>query len=425
MGSETHHRDDVFGMAREIPKNYLEREHVDDRLLEDLNRGRHVVIYGASKQGKTCLRKHCLDEDDYISVQCSNKWELPQIHEEILKQAGYEITLSEKKTASKRQKIKARIGSAIPGVNVDVAGEDVRTEKTEEITTELDLDPESVNDIIKALNKINFDKYIVLEDFHYLSRQAQIDVAIALKAFHEDSPFKIIVVGVWLEKNRLIVLNGDLAGRVIARSADDWEHNQLMEVIKRGEELLNVELDTEFKNDLVQNCYESVYIVQEACRVACRQKGIEETQQSVSKVGQSIDARKMIESVVNDQSGRYESFITNFSDGFQKTELEMYKWLLYPIITSETSELEDGLLYHEMREEIESEHPEGEDLNPGNLTQALQSVGSLQSKLDIKPFVLSYNQSNNRITIVDRGFLIWLDNQDQDRLLQKVGLPIK
>ena len=75
-----------------------------------------------------------------------------------------------------------------------------------------------------------------------------------------------------------------------------------------------------------------------------------------------------------------------------------------------------------MRTEIETHHPEGEDLNPGNLTQALQSVGSLQSKIDIKPFILDYDQSNKRLTIVDRGFLIWLANQDRRGLLEQAGL---
>lgn len=43
------------------------------------------------------------------------------------------------------------------------------------------------------------------------------------------------------------------------------------------------------------------------------------------------------------QSGRFNSFITQFADGFQDTELEMYKWLIYCIISTDISELSSGI----------------------------------------------------------------------------------
>jgi hypothetical protein len=51
---------DVFGVSRELPLTYVEREHVDDKLLDNLTRDKHIIIYGSSKQGKTCLRKALL-----------------------------------------------------------------------------------------------------------------------------------------------------------------------------------------------------------------------------------------------------------------------------------------------------------------------------------------------------------------------------
>jgi hypothetical protein len=56
---------------------------------------------------------------------------------------------------------------------------------------------------------------------------------------------------------------------------------------------------------------------------------------------------------------------------------------------------------------------------------ALQSVGSLQVKKDIKPIVLDYDQTNLRLNVVDRSFLIWLDNQSTLELLELAGLPIE
>lgn len=420
MLEERHSVDDVYGITRELPKNYTERKSVDDKLKDDLGRGKHVAIYGSSKQGKTCLRKHCIDEDDCIVVQCNNNWDLKEIHTAILKRAGYEVTLSEKKTISGTQKIKAKLGGSWFGGSV--SSETKASESKSTTTRELELDPSDVNDIIRALEEVDFDKYVILEDYHYLPVETQKDFAVALKAFHEASSLCFVIVGVWLEENRLIVHNGDLTGRVVAVNADEWQHNQLRRVIERGEKMLNVNFNLEFKDDLIENCFDSVYIVQETCRNVCLEEGVTETQESVTRLAEDRSATEVVKGVVSDQEPRYRSFLRKFKDGFQKTELEMYKWILYPVLTSETSKLRDGILYSEMREKIEDKHPRGTDLNPGNLTQALQSTASLQVKKDIKPIILDYDQTNRRLSVVDRGFLTWVSSQDMQEVLEMAGL---
>lgn len=80
----------------------------------------------------------------------------------------------------------------------------------------------------------------------------------ALKAFHEHSPLCFIVVGVWLDENRLIQFNGDLTDRVIAVNADAWSLEQLVAVVDEGERLLNERFADDFKRGLVEGCFESV-----------------------------------------------------------------------------------------------------------------------------------------------------------------------
>ena len=92
-----HTTDEVFGISRDLPLNYVDRTNVDEKLVENLTREKHLVIYGSSKQGKTSLRKHCLQESDYIVVQCSNRWGIEDILSNILKRAGFKITQSEKR----------------------------------------------------------------------------------------------------------------------------------------------------------------------------------------------------------------------------------------------------------------------------------------------------------------------------------------
>jgi hypothetical protein len=416
-----HKAADVFGISRDLPLNYVTRKSVDDALVDNLTRDKHLVIFGSSKQGKTSLRKHCLKESDYIVVHCSNRWALEDLHAAILKSAGFELTQSSTKTETGKSKIVASFKAALMGVGIGSGAEKATETARATTTTPIELDPSDVNDIIKALN--GFDRYIVLEDFHYLPVEAQRDFSVALKAFHEQSKLCFIVVGVWLEEGRLTVYNGDLTGRIFGINADKWTREELGEVISTGEALLNITFTTTFKDTLIDSCLDSVYIVQEACYQACRLSNIHETREETITVGEGLDAKQIIKSVVNQQTGRYHSFITQFAAGFQDTALEMYKWLLYPVLTFDTKHLEDGLRYREIRLLLQDKHPQGKALNAGNLTQALNFAASLQVKKEIKPIVLDYDQTNLRMNVVDRGFLIWVDNQNRADLLDLANLP--
>src|ERR1019366_8854251 len=88
-GRPEHTVDAVYGITRDIPLNYTPRPSVDELLIENLTREKHIIIYGSSKQGKTSLRKHCLKDTDYITVQCASRWTLEEILSNILKRAGF------------------------------------------------------------------------------------------------------------------------------------------------------------------------------------------------------------------------------------------------------------------------------------------------------------------------------------------------
>jgi hypothetical protein len=426
--SETIRASDVFGISRDLPLNYTPRKSVDDQLVEALTRDKHLVIYGSSKQGKTSVRKYNLHEDDYLVVTCSNRWDLGQLHAAILKQAGYTVVQSSTRNTSGHFKIKASVGLkarlfgvAGPEGSISVDGENQKGSSDEVQEAPLELDPIDVNDIITALNKINFDRWIVLEDFHYLPEQTQKDFAVALKAFHESSAFTFIVVGVWLQEDRLMQFNGDLSGRVSTINADVWETDELAAAVAEGERLLNIKFDDGFLEVLLDRASESISIVQEACLLACQQAGIAFTQPELTKVTVA-DGGSIIAKVVNQQSARFSDFLSNFADGFGETELKMYRWLLVPVVAANQEALQSGLAYRKIRKALSAIHPRGEELNAGNVTQALQSVARLQVKHGVKPLVLDYDQSLRRLNVVDRSFSIWLGQQDQEDLLDIIDI---
>ena len=325
---------DVFGVSRDVPVTYVERAHVDDKLLDNLTRDKHVIIFGSSKQGKTCLRRHCLRDDDYILVQCQNAWALPKLSEAILKAAGYDVEISRSLTSEGKAKLQVRAkgGLSFLGLARTEAEGGVEGEKATGETREfepLQIDPADPNDLVRALKSIDFEKFVVLEDFHYLPQETQEHFAFSLKTIHETSEFTFIIVAVWREENRLIVHNGDLAGRVISVDADAWSSDDLLRVFAAGEALLNISFPQKFKDDLIKRSRHSVYIVQDGCYKRCREHGILETCVNTVRLPNDIDAERLVYAVIEEQGARYLSFITNFAAGFGETALEMYKWLRF------------------------------------------------------------------------------------------------
>lgn len=423
-----HTTDDVFGVNRDLPLNYVARDAVDQKFVDSLSRRQHIVIYGSSKQGKTSLRKNCLQETDYVVVACQNKWTLSELHSAILKECGFSIKQSVEKSVSGKHKVvaeveaKAKIPFFTEGSG-KAGYEHERERETTETFAPLELDPEDTNDIIRAIDDISFDKYIVLEDFHYLPDDTQKDFSFALKTFHEKSAISFIIVGVWREENRLIGFNGDLTDRVLSVDVDTWNGQNLDEVMIEGGRLLNVKFDQKFTEELLERCFDSVHIVQESCRRACREAGVMQTGAEPKTVGHGVDTTELVAEVVSEQAARYRGFLNRFADGFQETDLQMPKWIVYAILCSTVEQLEKGVRLRRLSKFIKKSHPKGSDLNNGNITQVLNSATSLQNKKLVRPLVIDYDSANTSLHVVDKGFLIWLSTQNVAELLDDLELP--
>jgi hypothetical protein len=350
------------------------------------------------------------------------------LHSAVLKECGFTIRQSTEKSVSGKHKVVAELEGKIKIPFVSEGGgksgyEYEKGTESKDVHVPLELDADDTNDIIRALSEISFARYIVLEDFHYLPDETQKDFSFALKTFHEKSRISFIIVGVWREENRLIGFNGDLTDRVLSVDVDTWTSDSLAEVIHAGGFLLNVQFDEEFVAGLLQRCFDSVHIVQEACRRVCREAGVMQTQESLTSVGNGVDIAKLVSGVVAEQAARYRGFLSRFADGFQETDLEMPKWVIYALLCSSVEQLETGVRLRRISKLIKTVHEKGEELNNGNITQILNSATSLQNKKGTRPLVIDYDSANTSLHVVDKGFLIWLSSQNVDELLEDLNLP--
>ena len=100
---------DVFGVSNDSIETYVTREKVDSAFLEGLTKNKHIIIYGASKQGKTSLTNKHLRPEDYIRVNCSPNSMPIDLYKSIIRQLGIEFEESREATLTINGEIKAGI----------------------------------------------------------------------------------------------------------------------------------------------------------------------------------------------------------------------------------------------------------------------------------------------------------------------------
>lgn len=420
-----HMLSNVFGTSRDVPESYVEREGVDDRFLNDLARDKHLVIHGSSKQGKTCLRKHHLLPNDYIVIQCTRDASKATLYEMMLKHAGVQCEVSHETTLRGSHKLSAKLGAegGLPyltkvsgegGYEHEAANENVNGSK------DFEIDPEDPNDVIRVLEAGGFKKYVVIEDFHYLDEDVQQRLAIDLKAFHEISSLTFIVVGVWLEANRLTLYNGDLNGRIAVINADHWESPQLHQVISLGCSLMNVQFPCAIEDSIVDGSEGNVGLLQEVCYRICEQYQIWSTQSEKIQIGTDEDVAKTFRAIADEQASRYKNFLTRFAEGLGESKLEMYKWIGYAVVSVSPDELRRGVRANALFHRIKPVHPSSTTLQLNNVNQALERVGAVQFKHKLQPLIFDYG--NSELVVVDANFIVFLKTHSREELLEYLGI---
>jgi hypothetical protein len=471
---------EIFGITNKIPKTYVYRENVDSVFMRALERQKHIVIYGCSKQGKTSLRKNHLSESNTVIIQCTSSTTREAIYKILLKEAGIEFSSSETKTLGGMHKIVISGSGEGKLIVAKIKGQvnyETQKDKITSITkNSFEIDPSDANDIIRILLQANFMKRIVLEDFHYLPEEIQKFLAADLKAFYEKTDFiRIIIIGVWLESGKLTKLNGDLEGRIEYINADRWDEKELLEVLNKGEILLNIKLSLIVKDKMVFFCKNNVGLLQQIAEWICDNIGITKTQSNILLVLDDSESKGFLlenansNSEVNEitsnnmhilvknfgmlslnendrlnfQGGpidiwlaklgkqrehRYTNFLRDFSDGPKSLVSNMFRWIICAVINSNIDDLKSGLtvkqIYSSAITAIDDNMKGNYSILCHDIRLGLNEIRQFHQELNINPPILDYDATEDLLRIVDSGFLLYHSTNNVGKMMGIIGLNL-
>ena len=399
---------EVFGITTAIPTfTYVDRDGLDGKFEHFLHADRHVVIYGASKQGKTSLRRKQLPEQNCVVVPCKPEHRLEDLYREIRRQLGLKDLYASKTVTASGSKAtaEAKGGASVPFLARAEAGGslEVDTSRSGERSYTHVTDEGSLVALAEEIRKSQ--KRVIIEDFHYLSEVERHRLAFDLKAFWDLSIF-FIIIGVWAEQNLLIVYNNDLNGRVEEVDVR-WEDEDLQQVLSKGEEALNVLFDAPIKQSLVIDAAGNVGLLQRLAEKLCINSGVVKRDDDVTVVEDDSVVERSRDQICASQENRYHTFVSLIGAGFkdpERTKLKMYHHLVRVCFESDESELLSGISRQVLLGRIQEFEPEA---NMSVLSAALSRLNRLQSDRRVFPPVLAYNNVAKTVALVDREFLFF------------------
>ena len=423
----------VFGIKNELIASYLDRELVDDRFKSAIKDGKEVVVYGASKQGKTSLILRNISEQTYVKVECSPKSTPIDIYKSILRQLDVTFydsisqSLSHTKAFSTLDNFKISIPCSFEYNKTFSSENDIKIENS---TTErmIDYNLSLSQDVIELFKKYLNNKYIILENFHYLNMEVQEQLAYDLRSFR-DNHIVFIILGIWRESNRLVQFNGDLLDRVTEVPVEPWRKEDLSKVIDKGSELLNVDF-TEIKDDLILSCFNSIGILQELCKECCLNAGVISTSNNLVVITKSH-----LENAIKNKVSQYgirhvrnfESFVevskqTSSQSG--KPTLAIPYYFIKILLSDNKIDMEQGLSRKDLLDSIRSIHHRPDDVRSSDIGSFLNGITQYQINRRINPPFIDYDAGVKRLKIIDSTLFFFLRYCDKEEILSDLINPL-
>jgi hypothetical protein len=429
----SHNTADVFGVKSTLIQSYIERDTVDERFKSAITDGNEVIVYGSSKQGKTSLILKHLSVDQYVKVECSPQTQPVDIYKSILRQMNIMYTESETIEAGSEHggKLNGGFKVRIPFLgDVSTVAEvtDKKMKKESATTTYIEYNLSLAQDVSELLKKSGVNKYIVIENFHYLELSVQETLAYDLRVF-QDHHLIFIVLGIWREANRLIQFNGDLLDRITEVPVEPWDVLDFHRVISKGEQLLNVDF-SQVKDQLVSDSFDSVGVVQEICKHCCLISGVTKTSPNTLVITQDT-LKKALDVKAGDYGVRhirnFEAFVDiarRTSNQSGKPSLAFPYYFIKLLLTQKFDDIERGLSRAVLLDEIRKIHHRPDDVRSGDLGKFLHKITEHQISKKIQPPFVDYDRGGKVLKIIDSSLYFFLKHCNREEILEDIPNPL-
>lgn len=426
---------EVFGVSADPVLSYIVRDNIDGLFITVLREQKHIVVYGASKQGKTALVSRYLPYDQNIVVRLSPNTNVEDIYSSILRQCGVEIETGKVEeanteiSASLGIKAKATIwffgeGEANASGGGKAGTKDQRTSKT------IPFNLAVAQDVAELLKAMNFSKRIVLENFHYLAEEKQRQLSFDLRSFQEMG-ILFIILGVWRQKDKLRIYCTDLTDRVVDVPVEPWTEDEFNRVAIEGCKHLNIEITQPVIQKCIDNSFGSVGVFQELMKQTCIAAGVAGRGAAVT-----LDSVALADQAISEKATQYcathqqaleliASGNVTHSKEKEKLPLHLPHYLVCSILEAGFDGLQHGISRTNITDMIKHNHHRKDDVRASDMSNLLHNLSTLQHKKGINPPLIDYDIGKRQLYAIDSTFFFFLRNCDLAQVKDELPSPIE
>lgn len=396
MQSKSYKLSEVFVPVGLPDITFVKREYLENSIKSwEINQHKHLLIFGASKTGKTSLWKRYIPPASVIKIPCNSTLTIEQLYLDILEnlQAFFtkNVTIQDSTKKSLLGELKAIIPFTFVSAKTRGNAETSHSKKAQKEYYTRDL---SASLVIKFLKESN--KKIVLEDFHYTTEEFRQNLSEDLKAFSDETcPW--IIVGVQHKTSNLLAFNIDLSQRIAEMPVENFKEDQLMELIELGELGLNIIFSDPIKKSILKYSHNSASIVQNICQRICLIKKVRHTLDQSLIINELSIVKMACREIAQESRSFYQKAFLEISKGGRSDgSTEKYKWFLKMI--SERDFPDSGLkntdVFHLLQE---LGH---QNIDQSSVTAGLKYLPRLLRRNNL-PALLDYDESNRTLYLLD------------------------
>ncbi|MGM8062825.1 hypothetical protein [Vogesella indigofera] len=406
---------EIFGIQPAlVEETYVDRGHLDNRLATLLARTTHVALRGESKCGKSWLRQRVVGSA--LVAQCRHQKTMQDIYVEILSQLQVDLILE----ATSGGRFVARVEASGEVGNTLLAKLAAKLGLDFERNSSLKTKPVGKNETdLKFFADLVLESgyRLVIEDFHYLSKEERAKFAFDLKALW-DYGLYVVVVGVWGENNMLLALNPDLSGRIEEISLT-WNSAELQKILEQGGRELNIVFSDQVANFMAEISYGSPGVCQQLALGMLDSLGIFETSKLKILLDKVEDVEIAAKKYAEQLTPLYQSFARRVSEGIRrrKGSTGIYAHALDVILNANDYVLVNGYGVKDIYTNCHEVEPR---IRLPNLRSVLRKFESLQIDSEGRGLIVAYNDQAGQVYVVDRQLLLYRRFKEIDWPWQEV-----
>lgn len=424
---------EIFGISAEPVESEIRRTGVDDKFEQALGATNHIVVFGASKQGKTRLVNRVIPQEQQLRILCHPHFSREDIYRTLLAEAKVELV--EQKVvqcgSENTKTAKGKVSARFMAIGSDVEGASGTAKRTQEETRFREVgfnlsSPQDVNRILIDSGK--HDKRIILDNFHYLTEEVQRQFAFDLRLWN-DLNRSIIILGVWKQASFVQTFNTDLSGRITDIPVEPWEPHHFMDVLETGQRKLGCTLDERTARHLVTAANGSIGLFQDMVHGAFYRAGVMKSGEGPSTLNLSDQIPDILAATADKLGEAYGKAIIRLSKDDtpgRVNPLYLKFYLAKYLLSVKPSAIFAGVRKNDFLEfcakdfHRDIQGQESRNRLNASVSQMLHKLGPIQAGLGI-PTLLIY--SKGQIRLVDPLCLFFLENADLEIVREDIIAP--